>query len=90
MKNLFRIYKFSLQEKQIRLNMYLIVDNELWILVENRILPSGQWFKVLQYFAGMYIGRCTVHDPVGFFQHLLHVYGITMVEEILAGKQISI
>jgi len=61
----------------------LVVDNELGIFVEDWILSSGEWSKILEDILWMNVCWSRIHDVIGFFQQLAHTNGVTVMKIIL-------
>ena len=63
--------------------LHLIIDDELRVLVENRILAASQRLKRFDHAFGIDIGRRHFAQSVSFSENGLYQYGISMVEEVL-------
>ena len=65
---------------------YLVVHNELGVLVEHRVGALGERQKGLHHPLRMEVRRSGLLQVVGLCQHLAHVQGIAVVEEELQRK----
>ena len=72
-----------LNSSSILRRSYLIVYNELGVLVEDGVLALGEGCELPQHPLGVDIWGCRVHQAIGLPQNLTHVHCITMVEEKL-------
>lgn len=68
----------------------LVFHYEFWVLVEHRVLASGQWCEVRKHIPGMDVSWCIAHEPVGLFYHGSHIQVVAVVEKILQGKNTEI
>jgi len=65
----------------------LVLHYEFWVVVEHGVLAFGQWGKVREQSPGMDVSRCAAHEPVSLLDHGSQIQVVTMVEEILRGKE---
>lgn len=65
----------------------LVLHYEFWVVVEHGVLAFGQWSKVREQSPGMDVSRCAAHEPVSLLYHGSQIQVVTMVEEILRGKE---
>ena len=65
---------------------YLVVHNELRVLVEHRVGALGERQKGLHHPLRMEVRRSGLLQVVGLCQHLAHIQGIAVVKEELQRK----
>ena len=63
--------------------MYLVVHNELWVLVEHWVGSLGERQEGLHHPLRVEVRRSGLLQVVRLRQHLAHVQGIAVVEEEL-------
>lgn len=67
---------------------YLVVNDELGVLVEDRVLALCEGGELRQGLAGVDVVGRRLHDAIRLLDHMLHVHRVTVVEKILQ-KDIS-
>ena len=65
---------------------YLIVDDELWVLVEDWILALREGYQGALHHFGVEVLSGRLAEAVCLLDDIVHVYGVTVVEEVLRGN----
>lgn len=65
----------------------LVFHDEFRVVVEHGVLALGQRREVREHIPGMDVSWCAAHEPVRFFYHGSQIQVVTVVEEILRGKE---